>query len=109
VLGCAKDGKLIAIECKIKPRKPTQYQLEFLEEIKRRGGYAVLAYDLSDVEKVSPMSVQQRPSNNRINRSRRSGFRMVSWSVRRGPADAESLDAETGWASLAFLGFRNRI
>lgn len=52
VLGCARDGKLIAVECKIKPQKPTQYQLEFLEEVRKRGGYAVLAYDLKDVEAV---------------------------------------------------------
>jgi hypothetical protein len=52
VLGCAKDGKLIAIECKIKPRKPTEYQLGFLDEVRKRGGYAILAYDLSDIEKV---------------------------------------------------------
>ena len=52
VLGVARDGKMIAIECKIKPNKPTQFQVDFLDEIKRRGGYAVLAYELEDVQKV---------------------------------------------------------
>jgi hypothetical protein len=52
VLGCAKDGKLIAVECKIKPCKPTPLQLDFLEQVQKRGGYAILAYSLTDVEKV---------------------------------------------------------
>lgn len=52
VLGCAKDGKLIAVECKIKPRKPTTLQIQFLSEVNKRGGYGVLAYSLTDVEKV---------------------------------------------------------
>jgi len=52
VLGIAKDGKFIAIECKVKPNKPTIFQLDFLEEIRKRGGYAVLAYSLDDVSAV---------------------------------------------------------
>lgn len=52
VLGVAKDGKFIAVECKIKPNKPTQFQLEFLEAVRKRGGYAILAYCLEDVSTV---------------------------------------------------------
>lgn len=52
ILGVAKDGKFIAVECKIKPNKPTQFQLEFLEAVRKRGGYAILAYCLEDVSTV---------------------------------------------------------
>lgn len=50
IIGIAKDGKFIAVECKIKPNKPTLLQNEFLQNIKDRGGYAIVAYDLCDVE-----------------------------------------------------------
>lgn len=52
ITGCSKDGKFIAIECKIRPNKPTPLQEAYLEEIRKRGGIAVVAYDLSDVEKI---------------------------------------------------------
>lgn len=49
ITGCSKDGKFIAIECKIKPNKPTQLQEAYLEEIRKRGGIAIVAYSLDDV------------------------------------------------------------
>lgn len=52
ILGIAKNGKMIAVECKIKGNKPTELQTQFLEEIKSRGGYAIIAYDLEDVQNV---------------------------------------------------------
>jgi len=52
ITGCSKDGRFIAIECKIKPNKPTELQKAYLEEIQRRGGISLVAYDLSDVETV---------------------------------------------------------
>lgn len=53
ILGIHKDnGKFIAIECKVKGNKPTQFQLDFLESIKSRGGIAIVAYSLEDVQKV---------------------------------------------------------
>jgi hypothetical protein len=50
--GCSPDGRFIAIECKIKPNKPTELQEAYLEEIRKRGGIAIVAYDLSDVENI---------------------------------------------------------
>ncbi len=38
-----------AIEVKIKPRKPTQAQLDFGEQMKRAGGVFIVAYSLEDV------------------------------------------------------------
>jgi hypothetical protein len=49
ILGVSKEGKMIAIECKIKNNKPTQFQTEFLSEVKDRGGISILAYSLDDV------------------------------------------------------------
>jgi hypothetical protein len=52
ITGCSKDGKFIAIECKIGKNKPTDLQNAYLEEIRKRGGIAIVAYDLKDVEAV---------------------------------------------------------
>jgi hypothetical protein len=52
IIGCSKDGRFIAIECKIKPNKPTELQEVYLAEIRKRGGIAVVAYDLNDVESI---------------------------------------------------------
>lgn len=43
---------MIAIECKIKPNKPSLLQEAYLEEVRKRGGIAIVAYDLNDVEAV---------------------------------------------------------
>lgn len=52
ITGCSKDGRFIAIECKIKPNKPTELQEAYLAEIRKRGGIALVAYDLNDVELI---------------------------------------------------------
>lgn len=49
ILGIAKDGKFIAIECKFKTNKPTPSQVQFLEDIRTRGGYAFLARGPEDL------------------------------------------------------------
>jgi hypothetical protein len=49
ILGIARDGKFIAIECKNNKYKATPAQLEFIKEIKDRDGYAVIAYGISDI------------------------------------------------------------
>lgn len=53
ILGIHKDtGQLIAIECKVGYNKPTEFQKDFLEDIKSRNGIAILAYKLEDVSEV---------------------------------------------------------
>ena len=52
ILGIAKDGKMIAIECKRKGKKATAEQLFFLDAIKYRGGYAIVATSLDEVQKI---------------------------------------------------------
>lgn len=49
ITGCSKDGRFLAVECKIKPNKPTELQEKYLEEIRRRGGIALVAYCLDDI------------------------------------------------------------
>jgi hypothetical protein len=52
ITGCSKDGRFVAVECKIRPNKPTELQEAYLEEVRKRGGIALVAYDLSDVEQI---------------------------------------------------------
>ena len=49
ITGCSKDGRFVVIEAKIKPNKPTALQEAYLEEIRNRGGIAIVAYSLEDV------------------------------------------------------------
>jgi len=52
ILGIAKNGRFIAIECKVKPNKPTVLQEAFLNTIESYGGYAIVAYSLEDIEPI---------------------------------------------------------
>lgn len=52
ITGCSREGRFIAIEAKIKPNKLTALQEAYLEEIRKRGGIAVVAYCLEDVIKL---------------------------------------------------------
>jgi len=49
ITGCSRDGRHIAVECKIRPNKPTELQEQYLEEVRKRGGIALVAYDLDDI------------------------------------------------------------
>lgn len=46
------QGRPLAIEVKHFPNKPTQNQVNFLEEFARKGGIAMVAYSLDDVMTV---------------------------------------------------------
>lgn len=49
IIGISKDGRFIAIECKSGYNKASELQSMFLDDIKRRGGIAILAYKFEDV------------------------------------------------------------
>lgn len=49
ITGCSRDGRFLAVECKIKPNKLTELQEQYLNEVRRRGGIALVAYSLDDV------------------------------------------------------------
>lgn len=50
IIGITKDGKFLAVECKIGKNKITMAQSEFLDEITYRGGVAIVAYKVEDLE-----------------------------------------------------------
>lgn len=54
IIGIAPDGRFVAIEIKRPDRsyKPTPAQLEFLEAIKSRGGYAGIVTCPEDVDAI---------------------------------------------------------
>ncbi len=47
IIACYK-GKFIAIEVKSPGRKPTEFQLEFLERVKKSGGVAIWTDNIDD-------------------------------------------------------------
>jgi hypothetical protein len=49
IIGVSKGGRFIGIECKIGKNKPTQFQENFLNEIKDHGGIAIVAYSIDDI------------------------------------------------------------
>jgi hypothetical protein len=52
ILGIEKGtGRFIAIETKVGYNKPTPDQTVFLEDIASRGGHAIVAYSIADVQK----------------------------------------------------------
>lgn len=52
ILGVSKLGQFFAIEVKGPDGAPSDEQLKFLDEVRRRKGIAVLAYNLNDVIKT---------------------------------------------------------
>lgn len=49
ILGVAKNGKFIAIECKVGKNKPSEAQNDFLQQITERGGIARVIYTLEEL------------------------------------------------------------
>lgn len=64
ILGVLLDGKLLAIEVKKKPNKPTIDQINFINHINSRHGIAFVAYNLTDVENhLDPYYAKNKPGN----------------------------------------------
>lgn len=51
IIGIARDGKAIAVECKRHGNTPTSIQVQFLAEFAKRGGYAIVAYGIDELKK----------------------------------------------------------
>jgi hypothetical protein len=49
VLGVSPDGRMIAVELKIRHNAPTMFQVDFLKAINDRGGIGILAYSLEEL------------------------------------------------------------
>jgi hypothetical protein len=50
IIGATKDGRLLAIEAKIWPGKPTPHQLRFLAAVKLAGGEALIIYAVDQLD-----------------------------------------------------------
>jgi hypothetical protein len=50
IIGVLRGGRLIAVECKVGKNKPSQMQADFLQRVRERGGVAVVAYTVDDVQ-----------------------------------------------------------
>ena len=50
IVGCLPNGRFFAIELKLDYNKPNIKQLQYLADVEARGGLAIVAYSLQDVE-----------------------------------------------------------
>jgi hypothetical protein len=50
ILGCLPGGRFLAIECKAEKGRPSGAQWEFLNEIERLGGLAIVARSFQEVD-----------------------------------------------------------
>jgi hypothetical protein len=52
ILGILPDGKFLAVECKAKGGRLSEEQGEFLENVRKLGGLAIVAYSIHDIERA---------------------------------------------------------
>ena len=53
IFGILEWGRLLCVECKIKPNKLSKHQELWLESAKMRGALTVVAYSLDDLEALN--------------------------------------------------------
>lgn len=51
IIGIHKDGRFLAVECKVGKNKPTPQQDEFIRRVQELGGYAYVVYSIEDLAK----------------------------------------------------------
>jgi len=49
IIGVLRDGRFLAVECKRPGNGPTEEQSYFLDAVRRRGGIALIVYDVDDL------------------------------------------------------------
>ena len=49
IIGIVPGGTMLAVECKVRPNKPSPAQEAFLETVREMGGKAIVAYTVEDV------------------------------------------------------------
>jgi hypothetical protein len=52
IVGLLPGGRFIAVECKAPGGRLSEHQAEFLQDIERMGGLAVVARSVEDLEKI---------------------------------------------------------
>jgi hypothetical protein len=50
IMGCLPDGRFLAVECKAKKGRLSEAQQDFLNEIERLGGLAIVARSFQEVD-----------------------------------------------------------
>ena len=55
IIGQLRDGRFLAIEVKVAPRKVTDKQQQFLDRVNHSRGVGFVAYSYSDAEKMLRM------------------------------------------------------
>lgn len=60
ILAVTPTGRFLAVECKDAGKNPTPEQVQFLDGVKERGGLAVVAHSVEDVEQVIDTGAETR-------------------------------------------------
>ena len=62
IIGIFPNGTWICIEVKVRPKKPTKEQLEFLHMIASHGGVSMWVYSVEDVERMLKEVIKTNPN-----------------------------------------------
>ena len=65
IIGVLTDGRFLAVECKRPGNVPTEEQKAFLDAVRRRGGVALIVYDVDDLAETLDSLEAERSSVNR--------------------------------------------
>src|SRR4051812_18906242 len=52
IIGVLPDGRFLAVECKRPGNVPSEDQQDFLDAVRRRGGIALVIYDVEDLANI---------------------------------------------------------
>ena len=52
IIGIAKNGRFVGIECKRKPNKLTEHQIRFLDSARSMGAWAIYVYSVDELEEA---------------------------------------------------------
>lgn len=55
IIGVSKDGRFIAIECKIGHNKATMFQEQFIHDVISRGGIGAVVYSLAELQEKTKL------------------------------------------------------
>jgi hypothetical protein len=64
IIGQLKDGRLLAVEVKVKRDKPSPEQAAFLEQVNQAAGVALIARSIEDVDAALRNSCTMQPPRN---------------------------------------------
>ncbi len=59
IIGILPNGRFLAVECKRAGNKPTPDQIEFMNAVRRRGGVALVVYDVANLADILDRELQK--------------------------------------------------